>query len=31
MLCWTRIVYASGEEEDLDLAEIVREGHMALL
>ncbi|PNW80524.1 hypothetical protein CHLRE_07g320950v5 [Chlamydomonas reinhardtii] len=26
-----KIVYASGEEEDLDLAEIVREGHMALL
>lgn len=26
-----KIVYASGEEEDLDMDEIVREGHMALL
>lgn len=26
-----RIVYASGEFEDVDLEEIVRDGHMALL
>jgi hypothetical protein len=26
-----RIVYASGEVEDLDIDEIARDGHMALL
>lgn len=30
-LLFPRILYATGEEEDLDLEEIIRDGHIRLL